>query len=84
MQRFAAIREGREEVKTSIDVAMKAANFFNVSLDYLTGKVQQEVDPLIIERVTTIQSLPDEDQEHILFALDAMIRDAKSRFAYAS
>jgi transcriptional regulator with XRE-family HTH domain len=72
----------REDVKPSIDVAVKIANYFGVSLDYLTGKVSQEVDPAIIDRVTTIQNLPPTDQEHILFALDAMIRDAKTRFAY--
>ena len=33
---------------------------------------------------STIQNLPKTDQVHILFALDAMIRDAKSRFAYAA
>jgi len=77
MQRLAAIREGGGAVKPSIDVAMKAANFFGISIDYMTGSRP----PSIIERVATIRSLPDEDQEHILFALDAMIRDAKSRFA---
>jgi len=74
----------REEVRPSIDIAMKAAEFFGVSLDYLAGKINQEVDSSIVDRVTTIQNLPEKDQEHILFTLDAMIRDAKSRFAYAS
>ena len=74
----------REEVKPSIDVAIRIADFFNVSLDFLVGKIEQEFDPLIIDRVNTIQNLPEKDQEHILFTLDAMIRYAKSRFAYAS
>ena len=74
----------RDEVKPSIDVAMKIADFFDVSLDYLTGKVSQEVDPDIVQRVTTIQSLPEEDRNHILFAIAAMLRDAKTRFAYAT
>ena len=73
----------RDEVKPSIDVAMKIADFFDVSLDYLTGKVSQEVDPDIVKRVTTIQSLPSEDRDHILFAIDAMLQGAKTRFAYA-
>jgi transcriptional regulator with XRE-family HTH domain len=74
----------RDEVKPSIDVVMTIADYLEVSLDYLTGKVSQEIDPDIIERVTTIQNLPDSDKVHILFALDAMIRDAKTRFAYAA
>jgi transcriptional regulator with XRE-family HTH domain len=74
----------RDEVKPSIDVALKIADYFEVSLDYLTGKVSHKVDPDIVERVTTIQSLPDSDREHILFAIDAMLRDAKTRFAYSA
>jgi len=74
----------RDEVRPSIDIVIKLADFFQVSLDFLSGKIEQEVDPDIIDRVTTIQNLPPKDQEHILFTLDAMIRDAKSRFAYAS
>jgi len=37
MQRLAAIREGGGAVKPSIDVAMKAANFFGISIAYMTG-----------------------------------------------
>ena len=74
----------REDVKPSIDVAIEIADYFGVSLDYLTGKVSKEIDTDIVDRVTTIQNLPKTDQVHILFALDAMIRDAKSRFAYAA
>ncbi len=74
----------REEVKPSIDVATKIADFFNVSLDYLIGKIDKEIDTDIAEKITTIQNLPTKDQEYILFTLDAMIRDAKSRFAYSS
>lgn len=74
----------REEVKPSIDIATKIANFMGVSLDYMVGKVDNEVDKSIIDKVLTIQNLPEKDQDYILFTLDALIRDAKSRFAYAS
>lgn len=84
---FFVTRKGkyeRDEVKPSIDVALQIADYFDVSLDYLTGKVSHKVDPDIVERLTTIQSLPDSDREHILFAIDAMLRDAKPRFAYSA
>ena len=74
----------REEVKPSIDIAVKVATFMEVSLDYLVGKVDNEVNKNIIDKVLTIQNLPEKDQDYILFTLDALIRDAKSRFAYAS
>ena len=72
----------RGETKPTIEVASKIADFLGVSLDYLVGKNKVELDKSITERVTTIQNLPNEDQQHILFALDAMIRDAKARTAY--
>lgn len=74
----------REEVKPSIDIASKIADFMEVSLDYLVGKIDKELDKSIIEKVSTIQNLPEKDQDYIIFTLDALIRDAKSRFAYAS
>ena len=74
----------REEVKPSIDIAIKIADFMEVSLDFLVGKIDKEIDKSIVDRVLTIQNFPDKDQDYIIFALDALIRDAKSRFAYAS
>jgi len=74
----------REEVKPSIDIVVKVAEFMEVSLDYLVGKVDMELDKSIIDKVMTIQNLPAKDQDYIIFTLDALIRDAKSRFAYAS
>ena len=73
----------RDDVKPSIDIAIKIADFFGVSLDYLTGKVEAEIDVDVLEKVRTIQQLPEEDRKHILFTLDALIRDAKTRFAYS-
>jgi len=74
----------REEVKPSIDIAIRIADFMTVSLDFLVGKVDKEIDKNIVDKVMTIQNLPEKDQDYIIFTLDASIRDAKSRFAYAS
>ena len=77
-------RYERGEAKPSIEVATAIADAFNVSLDYLVGKTEFIVDEDIANRILTIQKLPEQDREHILFALDAMIRDAKARLAYSS
>jgi transcriptional regulator with XRE-family HTH domain len=77
-------RYERGEAKPSIEVATAIADVFNVSLDYLVGKTEFIVDEDIANRILTIQKLPEQDREHILFALDAMIRDAKARLAYSS
>ena len=76
-------RYEREEAKPSIEIASKLADIFNVSLDYLVGKTELLIDEDISARILTIQKLPDVDREHILFTIDAMIRDAKARLAYS-
>lgn len=76
-------RYEREEANPAIDTAVKLADVLEVSLDFLTGKIEMEIDTSIVDRVLSIQRLPEKDKNHILFALDAMIRDSKSRFAYS-
>ena len=41
-------------------------------------------DPKMLHRLKDIPELPDQERTVILHALDAMLRDAKTRKAYAS
>ena len=75
-------RYERGEASPSIEVAIKLAEHLSVSVDYLIGKSDLMIDPATLEKITTIQKLPEQDREHILFALEAMLRDAKARAAY--
>jgi transcriptional regulator with XRE-family HTH domain len=75
-------RYERDLAKPSMELASKLSEVLEVSLDYLVGKVDQELDKEIVEQVLTLQQLPKKEKEHILFTLNALIRDAKSRFAY--
>ena len=75
-------RYERGEAKPSIDIALKLAETLEVSLDYLVGKDDMLMDQGIISKVLMIQKLPEKDREHILFTLEAMLRDAKARAAY--
>ena len=77
-------RYERGLAKPSIEIAAKLANILDVSLDYLVGKEDMEIDPKVMNKVLTIQQLPEKDKEHILFTLDALLRDAKARLAYNS
>lgn len=76
-------RYERGEAKPSIDIAVKLADALGVSVDYLTGKSDLQLDQNIINKILTLQKLPQKDREHILFTLDAMLRDAKARAAYS-
>jgi len=75
-------RYEREEVKPSIEVASNIANALGVSLDYLVGTVDLELDKEVLEKIVTIQQLDTEDKQHILTTVDALLRDAKARKTY--
>ncbi|WP_369049331.1 helix-turn-helix domain-containing protein [Tenacibaculum sp. UWU-22] len=59
-------RYEQDEIKPSIDIASKLADALNVSLDFLVGITDVELDKSIINKILTIQKLPQEDKEHIM------------------
>ena len=72
------------EVKPSIEMATRIAEVLGVSLDYLVGNTDLELDKATINRIQEVSKLSDRDKEHIFVTLDAMIRDFKNKQAYAS
>ncbi len=77
-------RYERDEVKPSIEVASNIADVLEISLDYLMGKTELKLDKSIYKRIIDIQKLPEIDKGHILYTIDGLLRDAKTRQAYAS
>jgi len=78
-------RYERDEMTPSIEVAKKIANFLDTTVGYLLGETKETnlfKDPEMLQRLHDIKALKENEQEHILFALDAMLRDAKTRKAY--
>jgi len=67
----------------SVARATKIANALGVSLDYLVGNSDLELDTSMINRVQEIQHLNNNDKDHLLVMIDAFLRDAKTRQAYA-
>lgn len=76
-------RYERDEMKPSIEVAAKMAELLDVSLDFLVGRTDVNVDDLTLKRVMELQSLPDEDKKTAFKLLDAFLRDFKARSAYS-
>jgi len=71
------------EAAPSIEIAGKLAEALKVSLDYLVlGKSDPTVDHALLDKLLTIQQLPEEDREHILHSIDSLIQHAKTRLAY--
>jgi transcriptional regulator with XRE-family HTH domain len=75
-------RYERNVITPSIEVIIKVADALEISIDYLVGKTDFELDNTVLQRMIDIQKLNDREKECILFALDAMLRDAKTRKAY--
>jgi hypothetical protein len=50
-----------------------------ISLDYLTGLTDVELDPIILNRIQEITSLDNDDREHVFKVVDALIRDSKAK-----
>lgn len=75
-------RYERDETKPSVEVAANIARELEVSLDYLTGNSNVELDATIIERIEAIQKLDGEAQKNVFALLDAFLRDYKTKQAY--
>lgn len=76
-------RYERDEVKPSIEVVIRMADALEVSLDYLVGKTDMELDSSTLSRIQEVAKLPEEDKKQVFLVIDALIRDFKARKAYA-
>lgn len=64
-------------------MAVKIAQALEISLDYLTGNSDIELDKATLDRVQEVTKLPEKDKDYIFVTLDALIRDFKNKHAYA-
>ena len=76
----------RDDVKPSIDAVKKLADMLDTTVAYLLGEAKNGdlfKDPKMLNRLKEINGLPEKDKECILYNLDAVLRDVKTRQAYA-
>lgn len=55
----------------------------DVSLDYLTGRTDDELELKNIQRIIDIQNMPEEFQKTTYYTIDVMIRVSKMDKVYA-
>lgn len=70
----------RDEVKPSIDVVKKIADALDTTVGYLLGEAKNTSvlkDQAMLKRINDINNLPAQDKEHILYAIDGLIKSAK-------
>ncbi|MFO0451460.1 MAG: helix-turn-helix domain-containing protein [Pseudomonadota bacterium] len=77
-------RYERDEVKPSIEVAAKIAQSLGVSLDYLTGNSDLELDADVIKKIQEIQKLPEKDRDHLFYVVDNILQNVKAKKAFAA
>ena len=70
--------------KSTIEVAVKLSDTLGISLDFLVGKVDMEMDEATLKRKRDISVLPEDDRNFLLRAVDGLLRDIKTQKAYAS
>jgi transcriptional regulator with XRE-family HTH domain len=70
-------RYERNEVFPSIDIARKIADILDVSLDYLTGKDDVQIDKTASTRILEVSKFEEQDRNHIYSVIDAFIAKRK-------
>lgn len=70
-------RYERNEVLPSIDIARKIADILEVSLDYLTGKEEVQIDNITRQRILEVSKFEEVDRNHIFSVIDAFIAKRK-------
>ena len=70
-------RYERNKVLPSIEIARKIADILDVSLDYLTGKADVQMDKNTRQRILEVSKFEQEDKEHIFSVIDAFIAKRK-------
>ncbi len=68
----------RNENTPSIDILLKIAKPFDVSVDYLIGEGSLSTyDKEVLKRINDIEHLPNEDKQHIFYLIDNLVKAAK-------
>jgi transcriptional regulator with XRE-family HTH domain len=70
-------RYERNDAVPSIEVAQRMAEAFEVSLDFLVGNTEQEVDKDTLKRLQEINRLSDENKKMVYTFLDSFITKIK-------
>jgi transcriptional regulator with XRE-family HTH domain len=73
-------RYERDEMVPSIDAAKKLAGLLSTTVGYLLGENEDHdlfKDPEMLKRFKELRSIGAKEREHILFALDSMLKNIK-------
>jgi len=63
----------------SVEMAQKLADALHVSIDYLVGNIEENLDNSLMDKLKTLLKLPEDVKESVLFSLDVLIGKATSQ-----
>ena len=68
----------------SVEVVLKIAKTFNVTVDYLIGEGKMSTyDKEVIKRIEDIDKLDQNTKEHLFFLVDNIIQNFKTKQAFS-
>ena len=70
-------RYEREEITPSVEIANKIAKALGVSLDYLVGNTELELNDKLLNRIKEVTKMNEKDKDHVFTLLDAFIARTK-------
>ncbi len=73
-------RYERDEMTPSIEAARRIAKILGTTVGYLLAETEQEnlfKDPEMLKRLNEIEKMEMEDKNHILYAIDGLIKSVK-------
>lgn len=74
----------RSDNLPSIEVIVKLAKAFEVSVDFLLGEgVNATYDKEMVKRLDELETLPESEKQQIFHYIDLIIRDYKTKKTYA-
>jgi len=77
-------RYERDEMKPSIEAAAKISDILEVSLDWLVGHTDLELDKNMMNRIQEVSKMQPKEREHVFAMLDAFIATTKFQGYFAA
>ncbi len=75
----------RNDNAPSIEVLLKMAKAFDVTVDYIIGEGQlSNYDKDVLKRIEDIEQLDDETRSKLFFLIDNIIQNFKTKKAFSS
>jgi len=75
----------RDEMLPSIKAAQSIAKLIDTTVGYLLGETEQTnvlKDPTMLQRLNQISSLSDDDKHCILYTLDGLLQNVRTKQAF--